>query len=359
MKRRISYIFIVLLSVITTVSAHDFSATINGQRIYFNITDTLQNTAEITFKGSISEHAIPEIKGKINIPATVRHLNKVYTVNAIGAKAFSGASELTSVTLPSSIKQIGDFAFERCGNLHSVTFPSSEPKLGEGTFFQCTCLRDVSLGTDWKQIDFRMFRWSDSLHTVTIPSRITRIRGLKSLRRLTTINVDANNTAYTAIDGLLYDKSVRRLLCVPRAYNDTIKVREGVSEVLWGALIDCPLIKDLELPATVTIFSFRELSRMKGLRSITVNGERLLSTASFAGHDTTMFMVANPDVELNVPKKMVKAYKKALALPEGNYTEIAANMPQGTNEVVAKSPYFVRREQMINPKKIKSITLKK
>ena len=358
MKRHIISSVMAVLVGAMTATAHDFSATVGGQRIYFNITDTLRKTAEVTYKGSIADHNAPDVEGALTIPATVRHLNQVFTVTAIGAKAFSGATALTDVVIPSSIRQIGDFAFERCPQLRSVVFPSAKPDFGQGTFFMCKNLRNISLGSDWTQADFSMFRWSDSLQTVVIPSKMTRIQGLKTLRSLTTIQVDANNTAYSAADGILYDRQQTRLLCVPRAAKGALVVPEGVREVMWGSLIDCPAITDVDFPASLSVLSFRELSRMPQLHSITLRGERVLATASLKGRDTTLFVVCNPDVQLLVPKTMQKAYAKALTLPEAEFYDIAAHKPQGYAETAAAVPYLIRKEQMIKEKNIKQISNK-
>ncbi|MBO7067917.1 MAG: leucine-rich repeat domain-containing protein [Bacteroidaceae bacterium] len=358
MKRYIISSVMATLMGAMTATAHDFSATFGGQRIYFNITDTLQKTVEITYKGSITAHAAPEVKGSLAIPVTVHHLNQVFTVASIGAKAFAGASGLTDVVIPSSIRQIGDFAFERCTALRSIVFPGSKPAMGQGIFFLCKSLQNISLGSDWTEINFSMFRWSDSLQTVTVPSRLTRIQGLKTLRSLTTIQVDANNPSYSAIDGVLYNKQQTRLLCVPRAAKGALVVPEGVTEVMWGSLIDCPAITAVDFPASLTVLSFRELSRMPLLKSITLRGERVLATASLNGCDTTLFVVSSPDVQLLVPKKMQKAYSKALGLSEAEFTEIAAHKPQGYAEATASVPYFIRKEQMIKEKNIRQISTK-
>ncbi len=358
MKRYIISLLMVTLLGAMTAIAHDFSATIGGQRIYFNITDTLKNTVEVTYKGSIASHSAPEVNGLISIPATVRHLNKVFTVTAIGAKAFSGASGLTGIVIPSSILKIGDFAFERCSQLRSVVFPSTKPNLGQGTFFMCKKLQNISLGSDWTQIDFSMFRWSDSLRTILIPSRLTRIQGLKTLRALTTIQVDANNSSYSAVDGILYDKQQTRLLCAPRATKGSLVVPEGVKEVMWGSLIDCLEITNVDFPASLNILSFRELSHMSQLKTVILRGERVLNTASLNGLDTTLFVVNNPNVQLLVPKKMQKAYSKALTLPEAEFTEIASHRPQSFAEATVTVPYFIRKEKMIKEKNIKQISTK-
>ena len=55
----------------------------------------------------------PEIPAELVIPETVTNseTGKTYTVTSIGYRALYMASQLTSITLPDSIRVIGDQAF--------------------------------------------------------------------------------------------------------------------------------------------------------------------------------------------------------------------------------------------------------
>ena len=76
------------------------------------------------------------------------------------------------------------------------------------------------------------------------------------------------------------------------------------------------------------------------------------------GRETTLLVVSNPNCELYVSKKMLKAYRKALDLPEADYAGIASHKPQGIGDVAASTPYHIRKDQMISEKNIKSVSTK-
>lgn len=129
----------IALSIIfvSSLSAHDFMATINGQKIYFNVTDSKKLTVEVTYGGSIMNKNSIKPQGQIEIPAKVKHNGKVYSITAIGQKAFANATELKKIVLPIGIKEIKDFAFENCSKLNSIIMPGAQVKFGQGTFFLC------------------------------------------------------------------------------------------------------------------------------------------------------------------------------------------------------------------------------
>ena len=78
--------------------------------------------------------------GAIEIPATVNGI----PVTAIGEKAFSGCTGLTSVTIPEGVESIGDEAFYGCSKITEITIPSSVTEIGESAFYCGSIMKVVS-----------------------------------------------------------------------------------------------------------------------------------------------------------------------------------------------------------------------
>ncbi len=78
-------------------------------------------------------------------------------VVSIGKRAFSGKSNLTSVTFPASLETIGSNAFEACNSLKEVTFPDSLKSIGRQAFFNCSSLSSISLSDNTFSIGYYAF----------------------------------------------------------------------------------------------------------------------------------------------------------------------------------------------------------
>ena len=327
MKTMKTMALVAMMAMSGVASAHDFAVNINGQQVYFDVTNELKKTAVVTYNGSIAQQMPTDYKGELTIPTRVEYNGKKYTVVGIGAKAFSGAEKLTGVVMSTRLTTIGDFAFEGCTALEKVIFPGNQVKFGQGVFFRCDKIENVTLGSDWKNVDLKMFRWSDSLATITIPAKMERIQNLKALKNLETVNVDVNNAKFASIDGVLYNKSGDVLYGCPRAYKGVLKVAEGTKSITAGALIDCKGITRVDFPTTLTAMSFRELSRMEQLNEVILRNEQPMVTAKKGAEEILLLQVANTDVKIVVLKSAKKIYKKALVQEKGEYTEIGGNTP--------------------------------
>lgn len=317
----------VLLMVGIGAKAHDFSVTVDGQRLYFDITNKAKRTAAVTFNGSISKKKKNNISGKVEIPSKVKHDNVIYEITAINSKAFANAKRLKGIIIPSGIETIGDFAFEGCDSLTNVVFPGNPVSLGQGVFFKCPLIADISIGSDWKSIDFTMLRWSNNLTRINIPAKIEKIQGVKKLRHLTTITVDSNNENFSTCDGLLYSKDGKTLYACPRAYVGKIKIHEGTETVTPGALIDCIEATSIDFPSSLQSLSFRETSRMKKLDTIVMRPTTPIKTAYIGDNGKFLMQIANEKVFIVIPTASKKNYETAIVMDAGEYSETISGVP--------------------------------
>ncbi len=108
-------------------------------------------------------------KGVINIPESVTHEGRTYTVSGIGDYAFSSSKGLKSISIPESVIDIDEYAFAGCTELESVTF-AGKPQvktIGGKAFLQCKKLQSIEIPASVEKIGNYAFQMCESLGTVT------------------------------------------------------------------------------------------------------------------------------------------------------------------------------------------------
>ena len=97
------------------------------------------------------------------------------TLTAIDGNAFQGCASLISVSIPNAVTSIGDFAFYGCVSLKYVGLPSSLTTLGACTFVGCSSLLTASIPNGGTSIENGTFQNCGSLKSVSIPNSVTSI----------------------------------------------------------------------------------------------------------------------------------------------------------------------------------------
>ena len=131
-------------------------------------------------------------------------------VAEIGAAAFEGCKDLTSVTLPDSLASIesyafyncsglmsldlpqsttffGGYAFYGCSGLTSITIPEGTISIANYTFYNCINLASITLPNSLWGIGNYAFQYCDSLTSVTIPAHVNSV-GYKAFADCQSLN---------------------------------------------------------------------------------------------------------------------------------------------------------------------------
>ena len=167
---------------ITSYAAQYYQIEING--LFYNL-DTYDKTAEVTqyYNGK-------RYYGDIVIPESVSYKGQEFKVSAIGNGAFSGCSNMTSVSLPESLKDIHDYAFRECSALTSIIIPNAVTYMGVSVFDGCSNLKSVVIGNSVKTINPYAFYGCNQLTTVTLGKDVKEIwkeafKGCTAIEKLT------------------------------------------------------------------------------------------------------------------------------------------------------------------------------
>ncbi len=143
--------------------------------------------------GVMASAVIMPPSGDLVIPAQVGGQNVV----AIGPAVFSKNKNITSVTIPSTVKdimpsafsecdkltkvnlsegllRISALAFTNCDNLTEITIPNSVFAIGQTSFAGCKKLATVNMGNSVESIDAKAFL-NCPIKKITLPSTLTMI----------------------------------------------------------------------------------------------------------------------------------------------------------------------------------------
>ena len=109
--------------------------------------------------------------GALIIPATIEGK----AVTSIGEKAFTGCTNLTSITIPDSVNSIGNAVFAGCSSLRSITIGDGVTGIGDSAFYACTNLTSITIPDSVTSIGDSAFHACTSLTSITIPEGVTYI----------------------------------------------------------------------------------------------------------------------------------------------------------------------------------------
>ncbi|MBR5437504.1 MAG: leucine-rich repeat domain-containing protein, partial [Clostridia bacterium] len=120
------------------------------------------------------------------------------------------------------------------------------------------------------------FKWDEKIETVYIGKDVAELKGeaFVNLRALKAFVVDEDNESFCAVDGVLYTKDMKTLLCCPKAYEGGAEftVPEKVEIISRSAFSDCKFekiylpegLKRIESMAFLKAEALKEIVSYKG-----------------------------------------------------------------------------------------------
>ncbi|MGE5395801.1 MAG: leucine-rich repeat protein [Candidatus Saccharibacteria bacterium] len=281
------------LSGVTIASYTGKEGTI-GDEIYDYPAHTIPNFAFLYPESSRSKSRLESIV----LPSTITAINDYAfegcqnlkiedipsSVASIGDGAFLECSFPKSIVIPSSVTFIGNAAFKSFNGVISVdannpnyssldgvlfnktqtrliqcpvsktgdyTIPSSVTTIGNLAFYGCNNLTSISIPSSVSTIEGYAFNYCTGLTAVTIPSSVTSIGqrvfgGFKG-----SITVDADNSKYSALEGVLFNKDQTELIECPVSKAGTYTIPSTVTTVKLEAFHSCVDISSMIIPASV------------------------------------------------------------------------------------------------------------
>ncbi len=164
---------------------------------------SVSNCADVLFPDDKIDNITSIGKNAFSSCPSLRTLQKLPKLTNIGPSAFANCKRLTNIEIPDSVTSIGDSAFSGCSGLTSITIPNSVTSIGDSAFYGCT--------------------------------------------GLTSITVPENNSAYSSVDGILYDKNKTKIVHVPEAIKGAT-IPDSVTSIGEGTFRGCSSLESITIP---------------------------------------------------------------------------------------------------------------
>ena len=261
------------------------------------------------------------------------------TLRTIGTHAFESCTDLETITIPEGVERISAYAIWCCENLQSIIIPASTRNIEEGNFKSCIRLQSITVtsgndayssndGVLFNAEGTELLKYPEGKQDVTysVPDGVTRIPSwafedcqyLKdvelpnTLQRISSysffncgemigitlsagvvnvgtyafsstplkwIRVDSGNTAFSSIDGVLFNKDATKLIIYPEGKNtERYILPDSVAWVGPCAFERNDSLKNVVLPSSLTTidacaFSFcGSLTEIKIPKNVNVIG---------------------------------------------------------------------------------------
>lgn len=249
------------------------------------------------------------------------------SIQTIGVNAFYGCTRLTNVVVPDNVTTINDGAFRNCTSLYSITLPfagmgdnathdyqkvfgyifgytdttSSSTEIDGATnqyystkydgvtpsryywYYIPSSLKKVILSDKATGVGVVGFRKCNNITHIIVGSNIRALdqKDFAFCEQLSNITVSKNNNTYSSVDGILYKSNTTQLIFAPAAYEGTLTIPSGVTNIWQYAFSGCSKIKNITIPDSMTIINMNAFSGCTGLTSVTI-GNNVTSIGNYA-----------------------------------------------------------------------------
>ncbi len=154
-------------------------------------------------------------------------------VEEIEESAFSNETNITKLSFPSSLKKIGNSAFSVCDKLETIAFSEGLEEIGNASFALCSSLTKIALPASLKTIG---------------PNPFYAVLKLNE----TNFSVSSSSEYFTVVDGVLYSKDMKKLVCYPYGKtNEEYSIPSGVEELSARSFAYINNLKTLVMPKSV------------------------------------------------------------------------------------------------------------
>ena len=311
--------------------------------VYEDLNGTVENLyvypseAEFTYSFRGTEATLMGISGGFEdavlyLPSTVINGETEYKITAIGEKAFENSS-ITTILIPSTVKEIkkdaffgssslkdvvfesgseltiiGENAFRNCTTLNKISFPSSLSEIQSAAFYNCSSLLEINFyaNSSLQKIGANAFENNSSLAKVKITGNLRHL-GERAFAECTNLeefdfgtkcnlsNLEISVFENTALNGIIIPETVIEIkdnafagfsgesISIPNgvvyigneAFKSagklsSVKLSNNLKTIGNSAFMNCTALGEILIPDSVVSIGEEAFSGCEGLLSLTL-----------------------------------------------------------------------------------------
>lgn len=313
-----SKVVMLIVALLTTLAASAKTEKIGG--IFYEL-DANSKEAQVVYSDGVN---VNNVVGPLVIPPTVKSGNTTYSVTSIGFMAFMGNKELTSITIPATVKKIGKEILLYCPSIKFISVDAANPIYDSRN----NCNAIIHTATNELIVGCK---------NTVIPNTVTRIGNdaFNSAKEMTDINIPNSVTsigsgAFWACESLTSIKLPESITTIEEktfyGCNELTDVvfPPNLKEICDNAFHGCGwTVTSLTIPNTVETIGASAFSWMVNVHEITIPASVTRIDKGAFGECSSLekvtFMTTTPPempyaifdkpVEIHVPEGCKDVYK--------------------------------------------------
>lgn len=292
--------------------------------------------------------------GAVTIPSTFGGA----PVTSIGDNAFARCTSLKNVSIPISVTSIGYGAFAHCNSLTTISIPEGVTSIGNFPFYYCTSLTSVSVAVNnsmYSSIEGVLYNKAGTilievpagLTSLSIPAGVTSIGhvAFSDCPGLTSISVAGDNSNYSSIEGVLYNKTGTTLIKCPLGLT-SLNIPAEVKSIGHVAFADCIGLTTITIPTGVTSIGNNAFDHCPRLTTISFNSATTtIDESAETIPVATKIIGYSPSTAKDYAIKNNRTFEVSTPVPTG-VTTLAGSNSYETSLEIAKQ--FVKEEGKLN-----------
>ncbi|MBE5946425.1 MAG: leucine-rich repeat domain-containing protein [Lachnospiraceae bacterium] len=227
--------------------------------MYVDLIDEFNDYRDIIKTIVIDEGVTSVACNMFNFCENITTVSLPGTLKSIGGYAFNRCSSLKNINFPESLESIGGFAFEGCA-LESVIVPEGITAIEDSVFRSCVVLKDIKLPSTLESIGTKAFWGCESLE------------GIQFNEGLKVIGEDAFGAAFTTDTELVLPSTLEKIergaFCM--SHVKSINIAGVLTEIPADAFYICSDLEEVVLSNSIQYIGVNAFNACIKLKTIVI-----------------------------------------------------------------------------------------